>query len=109
MPRVIWRQRRIFIALLAVAGLVLILGQYTPGRWPGRVTVIAQLLGFGSAALFFLVRRRLRRRIRSADYEVCAHCAYPLCGLPEEHNCPECGTPFRKQELREIWREWLGQ
>jgi hypothetical protein len=24
----------------------------------------------------------------------CIHCGYELTGLPDHHNCPECGRPF---------------
>ena len=38
---------------------------------------------------------------------VCTRCGYSLVGLPEKHECPECGEAYERAELARTWRRWL--
>ncbi len=35
-------------------------------------------------------------RVIPSNRPYCHECAYELTGLPAEGNCPECGTPYRR-------------
>jgi hypothetical protein len=35
----------------------------------------------------------------------CIHCGYDLTGLPDHHNCPECGRPFSLAIIDEYRRD----
>lgn len=52
-------------------------------------------------------RELLQRRVLKSDFRVCLRCGYSLLGLPDTHQCPECGQPFAREELRSAWEPWL--
>jgi hypothetical protein len=54
-----------------------------------------------------VVFRRLTHQLLANDCLICLSCGYLLHGLPEEHVCPECGTPYRADDLRHAWQHWL--
>ncbi|MGB2987891.1 MAG: hypothetical protein WBE26_18640 [Phycisphaerae bacterium] len=53
--------------------------------------------------------RRFERTVRAHQYEVCWNCGYSLHGLPDVHNCPECGTEYEKDTLRNDWISWFAR
>lgn len=53
--------------------------------------------------------RRFERTVCALEYGVCFNCGYSLQGLPKEHNCPECGDPYNKEELRREWKTWFAR
>jgi len=50
----------------------------------------------------------IRRRVEGHDLLVCTHCGYPLVGLSEHGNCPECGGVYCLPEVRDQWKRWFG-
>jgi len=53
------------------------------------------------------VKRRLKRFVHHNRFQVCPYCAYVLAGLPEQHNCPECGHSYDLEEIRQLWVSFL--
>ncbi len=51
----------------------------------------------------------LNKRLESANCHLCRECAYDLSGLPEAHQCPECGCAYIAEELRLYWEPWLAK
>jgi hypothetical protein len=43
--------------------------------------------------------------IRERKEPFCIHCGYDLTGLPDGHNCPECGEPFSLKVIDEYRRD----
>ena len=52
-------------------------------------------------------KRRLNRFVRRNRFRVCPYCAYVLAGLPDKHNCPECGNLYDLEEVRQLWVSFL--
>jgi len=48
--------------------------------------------------------RAVVRAARSVDWSMCEGCGYDLRGLPEGHNCPECGEQYDLDRTRALWR-----
>lgn len=59
------------------------------------------------AGQFYIILnlRRLKRRLRQADGHLCPMCAYDLSGVATPGSCPECGTPFDAQKIRQAWKD----
>jgi len=53
------------------------------------------------------VKVRFARELFEHEGRMCLDCGYPLEGLPDEHNCPECGEAYEIGELRAAWLHWL--
>jgi rubrerythrin len=53
------------------------------------------------------VKVRFARELFEHEGRMCLDCGYPLEGLPDEHNCPECGEAYETAELRALWMYWL--
>lgn len=55
--------------------------------------------------------RALLKKVRGLGYQVCPRCHYALVGSPEAGACPECGAPYRLEEVVKVWeaedRHWL--
>jgi hypothetical protein len=43
--------------------------------------------------------------IRNRKEPFCIHCGYDLTGLPDNHNCPECGRQFSLRLIEEYRRD----
>ena len=54
-----------------------------------------------------VVYTRMKAKLVENDYLLCLHCGYSLTGLPSDHACPECGTPYQAEALRRAWRCWV--
>lgn len=52
---------------------------------------------------------RFKRHLDRYEYAVCYQCAYPLQGLPDGHQCPECGSKYELAKTRRRWQRWLGR
>jgi hypothetical protein len=101
-----------FASALWIAGIGLsLLGSYVGAGPPARVLWLTA----GCAALVILpslggiVRRRYRRkflrRVERESFLVCLNCHYSVKGHPEGGRCPECGTPFTPESLRQTWKD----
>jgi len=47
--------------------------------------------------------QRTRSIVLRLEYFVCFECGYWLVGLPLAGNCPECGSEYDENRLREAW------
>ena len=72
-------------------------------------TLVAGMLAGSLGAYLYLGRhvKRLRRRVIEHDRRVCLRCGYALKGLPDKHDCPECGTRYDIKATRDVWAAWL--
>jgi hypothetical protein len=95
---------------------VALLASYVLGSWldgwflfRGQFLLIA-LLSVINAVLFhvgFLVcTRKYNMVLDKHAYLICPDCGYVLVGLPPEHSCPECGTPYSHDRIRDQWIVW---
>jgi hypothetical protein len=53
-------------------------------------------------------RKRVVEIIEQLQNPLCPACAYNLRGSPSDGQCPECGTSYTQEELREHWQRSLG-
>ncbi|MDM8007492.1 MAG: hypothetical protein QUV05_15240 [Phycisphaerae bacterium] len=49
----------------------------------------------------------LTREAEANDCRLCLRCGYCLTGLPDQHRCPECGTPYEIEQVKRRWSEYL--
>jgi len=47
----------------------------------------------------------LRQVVRGRSEPFCIHCGYNLTGLPDGHQCPECGRPFKLSVIAEYRKD----
>lgn len=80
----------------------------------GWVNILRIGIAVASIGLMFVmgvwwiwIRIRLHSSARECGYLLCPHCLYPLVGLPNNHNCPECGRPFDLTKVETNWRWYL--
>ncbi len=116
MPKPFWRRvvlwRNIYLACGVLSALLLtriLLVKSDPHKYYvvatyGVVIVFASALFTVTPRILF---RRLRDRLNEHENSDCLECGYCLLGLPEEYTCPECGKPFRLDEVRAAWSHWL--
>jgi hypothetical protein len=78
--------------------------EYLPLGVGALALSLAVILGMAYVKAF---EWRLSRRLVESDCLLCENCAYPLAGLPSNHNCPECGHAYSKDETRKRWKRWL--
>jgi uncharacterized paraquat-inducible protein A len=50
---------------------------------------------------------KVRWTIKRQNYHLCLKCFYSLKGLASSGICPECGTPFDANDLKEKWQREL--
>ena len=65
-------------------------------------TFLVLMLGVGMIRVVAV--RRFCADLFAHDFEMCVECGYPLTGLPEQHQCPECGKGYDMKETRLAWR-----
>ena len=95
---------------LLVIVLVIVGVDQLPGfRFSRLVTGPAIVLFAGACWLIpMLAKRRFAKRVRARDFRICGTCGYSLIGLPDCYQCPECGSAYDANELRNNWLAWLG-
>ncbi len=47
----------------------------------------------------------VRKAVQNRSDPFCIHCGYGLTGLPDGHQCPECGRPFTFALIQEYRRD----
>lgn len=68
------------------------------------VVIGGQLLLTGVFVGWFVASHRgLIRRLGQTHNRLCLECGYDVSTLPEHGACPECGEPFKHEELRNMW------
>ena len=50
--------------------------------------------------------RALWRRVSDSEFRVCTVCGFDLRTLPDQYQCPECGTAYDYETLTKQWKEW---
>lgn len=76
-----------------------------PAMWTIPVVLIPLWMSPRSSALRAKVR--YARVVLQNRGRVCIRCGYFLHGIPDEHACPECGKPYRLEQLRAEWLGWM--
>lgn len=84
---VIWQVKFRFAQGVNIFGQMLLWTLY--GCWPG------------------IEFRRFKARLKQVDMRLCLGCGYILTGLPDDHRCPECGSPYKIEETRAAWDHWV--
>jgi hypothetical protein len=87
--------------LLAVALLIVPLHpgliQFLDASWKLAIIVIA--------LPFTLFAKQARSILQARRDPFCIHCGYGLTGLPDHHQCPECGRPYSLAIVEEYRRD----
>lgn len=65
-------------------------------------TFLVLILGLSVVRLVTV--RRFFADLLAHDFELCVECGCSLTGLPEGHQCPECGRAYDMKETRLAWR-----
>lgn len=63
-----------------------------------QATVLIQMLGLAAFRV-----NRVRQRVKRENYLLCMKRMYSLGSLPASGRCPECGTPYDVEKLKEDW------
>jgi hypothetical protein len=117
MPRPFWQRLRVLrvvYVLFRLGSVVPLLTQFTLG--PNKLKPDPFMMTYApfllvAACMFTLVPRfafaSFRRKLLDNECALCLECGYPLRGLPDEHQCPECGTPYVLGNVRASWTHWL--
>ncbi|GMU34522.1 MAG: hypothetical protein AMXMBFR20_23940 [Planctomycetia bacterium] len=53
------------------------------------------------------VKMRFARIVLENKGRVCQNCGFLLHGLPDRHECPECGNEYDVKSLRDSWLRWM--
>jgi len=53
------------------------------------------------------MKKRYHKRLHKYNNKVCISCGYPLEGLPDEHQCPECGQAYNIERTVYLWTQWI--
>lgn len=102
------RRAWVYLAVLWPFVVLVFRGQLYPvfGPWfRSWGLLVAMLLPVWLAVI---VHQRMRkgtaRAVVASNGCACVACGFDLSGLPPEGVCPECGSSYTHQELRERWR-----
>ena len=92
-----------FIPALGVLLAIVTLPMYgfTPVLFVGGGKLLIFCVGLAVTTAGTAVKSAMNERTDP----FCIHCGYDLVGLPDHHNCPECGRPFSLQLVNEYRRD----
>ena len=106
-PRQITQIRRPTITLLVILLICVVpLGFFIDTQVVAALLAVVTVVC--AAAQYRLYRRDVEkmRWLEARDFEVCIECGYELSGLPGEGNCPECGSPYTREQLKQLWTKF---
>ena len=83
-PRILGNRNFAYLVWLAIGVFWLLL--LIVGQWEVRM------------------KRALKKRVTEHNNLLCFTCGYCLIGASDK--CPECGTPFDREEVVKFWQEW---
>jgi hypothetical protein len=98
-----WR----WIYFLPAAGIVVLLIIFLPMRPLLIFQMLAwwKLLLIAIAVPLGIAMKAAKNTVAMRKEPFCIHCGYDLTGLPDGHNCPECGRPFNLAIVNEYRRD----
>lgn len=95
-----------FLLLIAWAEYSLDLG--LPVTWFAWLPLVL----YGIVTILFFKKLRSAKRFgilaSKHDFLLCESCSYPLQCMSCESVCPECGSPYERDDLRRRWYELFG-
>jgi hypothetical protein len=62
--------------------------------WSGYTMIGTAVTKIAIGTYLFLGGKWIANLAIPSNRPYCPECGYELTGLPESHNCPECGVPF---------------
>lgn len=113
-PRPTLGQRRLMYAGLAffiLVGILITLSLWgvLPRSLSGVLVGVSLSMFFGARAINRWEERLVRRSILAllAPHRgfVCLRCHYPLTSLPDDGQCPECGTLYTREQTVRAWKD----
>jgi hypothetical protein len=109
-------QRRPYLATTTFLAMILLLPPIShglgidPASYPYLTFVLVLVFLAGGFAVLRWVATEVRAITREAHDNgccLCLRCGYCLKGLPEKHQCPECGTAYDITEVKQKWSAYL--
>lgn len=79
------------------------------GRPIGLGLPLVLLVALGVMWIFYYraAKRRFYEQVAKARFMVCWDCGYLMTGLPNMHECPECGRTFAAHLDTSGWKRWM--
>jgi len=81
--------------------------RWLPGEW---LLLFWVLFVIHSVLLVYglrFARGHFKRLLLKNEWRICVACGYSLRGLPDRHQCPECGTEYEIETLAQQWHAWI--
>lgn len=92
----------VFLVMVAVI-VVIEWNSGVQSKWAFLLLMLLNTFAWGASCLRMRDWRRFVQTVREAEYRVCPTCGYPLKGLADAGNCPECGEVYELDALRQQW------
>lgn len=51
------------------------------------------------------IKAKTAKKLEQHDFFLCVWCRYPLTGLPDEGECPECGAGYERENCRTLYQQ----
>jgi len=112
-PRLLWVRAGVWVC--SIVGAIAFIYMRVTVTFDSVAWWSALVIGVGGVIGLQAVKSRIRR-----EPPFCIRCGYSLRGLPDNHRCPECGSPYdlgdcrlyqqdplayRERKGREAWEE----
>jgi len=92
-----------FCVDLVVLVILLVRPEFGPKLGPlFRASILLTIIALVLVRVWAI---RMHRMLRRHQVLLCTRCRYPLEGLGEEGQCPECGEPFNRELVIKTWQE----